>query len=244
MMQSRLAVVAVCATLLSACTTSQNTPIREVQACAKIKNLSLGKDGTQYANPVLAIEVLSECDATSQNSPAGTRAALLQMRSIAYAQTKDYVKATTDFEDALRLRPARTAWDDIGLAALYRKSGQPERALALLRKMLDDHLGMNGKGTTPGMPSYYHLGLTLVALEKWPEATEAFTEGLTYQPDYSWAYFYRALAYNGMNDADHARADLRKGQKLVETSSNAIRTQTQEALKQEPFATLFERYPE
>lgn len=240
----RLAII-LCAVLVSACATLGRGAFGGDPACARIKELSFDKSGAQYTNPTEAIKVLSECDAKSQNSPAGARAAVLRMRGIAYEQINDYAKAIADSEGALRLRPARTAWDVIGLAALYRKAGQPERALVLLRKnIFDEHLGMTGKGTTLGMPSYYHLGLTLVDLEKWPEAVEAFTEGLTYQPDYAWAYLSRAVAYSGMRDVEHARADLMKGRKLIDAMSSDSRTQAQESLKQEPFATLLAKYPE
>lgn len=241
----RLAIVLLFAALVSACATPGSRPLGDDPACTRIKELPLDKSGTQYANPTEAIKVLSECDAKSPDSPAGARAAVLRMRGIAYEQINDYAKAIADSEEALRLRPARTAWDVIGLATLYRKAGQPERALVLLRKnIFDEHLGMTGKGTTLGMPSYYHLGLTLVDLEKWPEAVEVFTEGLTYQPDFAWAYFYRAVAYSGMRDVEHARADFRKGRQLIDSMSSDSRTQAQESLKQEPFATLLVEYPE
>ncbi|MBK9445226.1 MAG: N-acetylglucosamine transferase [Betaproteobacteria bacterium] len=230
--------------LLAACAAPRSSYLTEDPACARIKALSVSKGASNYVDPVQAIRVLSECEAVSKTRPASARAALLRMRSIAFEQTKDYTKAIADSEEALRLQPPRTAWDVIGLAALYRDAGQPDRALVLLRKMLDDNLGTTGKGTTPGMPSYYHLGLTLLALEKWAEAAEAFTEGLTYQPDYAWAYFYRAVAYNGMRDTDRTRADLVHGKKLVDALNGDSRRKALESLRQDPFVTLMTKYSE
>lgn len=235
-------IIAFSVAMLAACATPRSGPPGNDQACARIQNLPVVDGGTQYADPAEAIKVLSECDANSKNTPILVRATVLRMRSIAYAQTKDYAKAIADSEEVFRLQPARTAWDVIELASFYRDAGQADQALVLLRKMFDENLGTRGRGTTPGMPSYYHLGLTLLALEKWPEAAEAFTEGLTYQSDYVWAYFYRAVAYDGMHDAEHTRADLKQGKKLVEALSADSRAQIEKSLKQAPFASLLAKY--
>lgn len=242
--------VVVCAAVLSGCAGTQSAAITgDIAAggqdpCAKINLLKFVKDGSKFENPQLALDVLSACNAPSRALPAQGRAAVLRLRSTAHEQLNDYGKAIADREESLRLVPARTAWEVIPLAALYRETGQPERALVALRQMLNDHLGVTGKGTSPGMPSYYHLGVTLIALEKWPEAAEAFSEGLTYQAEYPWAYLYRALSYDHMNDVDLARDDVRKVRLLIDALMDENRAVLLEGLNKPPFKALMAKYPQ
>jgi tetratricopeptide (TPR) repeat protein len=238
-----------CVLMLSACAGMQKktafaSKAVDAQNHPCTQKFKYSKDGTQFENPSLAVEVLSACEKSAKNAPAGYRAANLKMRSIAYAQLKNYGAAIADSEEALRLVPAKTAWDVIQLASLYRESGQAEKALVSLRQMLNDHLGMAGKGTTPGMPSYYHLGRTLVVLERWPEAAEAFSEGLKYQGDYSWAYLYRALSYDHMNVTDQARDDVKKARSLILELKSDDRAKALEILQEPPFSALIAKYPE
>jgi tetratricopeptide (TPR) repeat protein len=236
--------------LLSGCAGPQNKAMTgdgsagSQNPCAQIKTLKSSADGIRFENPQLAIDVLSACHAASGDTPRGARAAVLKLRSRAYEQLGDYEKAIGDAEASLLLAPARTAWDVIALTSVYRSSGQPERALVALRQMLKDHLGVTGKGTSPGMPSYYHLGMTLVDLEKWPEAAEAFSEGLTYQPDYPWALLYRALSYDHMNNAERAGEDIRKARSLIDAQKGNSRSEALESLKKPPFAALIAKYPQ
>ncbi|TLS20192.1 MAG: tetratricopeptide repeat protein [Betaproteobacteria bacterium] len=241
-MRAIYAVLASCMVLLSGCATSPEKTTQTDTACSKIQNLAIAEDDNGFVTPDEAIRVLSACELQRRDTPAIVRASVLKMRSVAYGQIKDYSKAIADAEEVRRLLPARTAWDVIFMAALYRDSGQPEKALGLLRNMLKDHLGMSGKGTPPGMPSYYHLGLTLVALEKWPEAAEAFTEGLTYQPDYIWAYMYRALSFDAMNDSERARADVREAQRLISMQKGKQQLIAQKSLGEAQFSVLLKKY--
>lgn len=241
-MKAICAVLVSSVVLLSGCATLPGTTNQNSSVCTKIKNIAFTKDGTEFINPDDAIRILSACEEQRRSDPATIRAALLQMRSAAYGQTKDYGRAIADAEEVRRLIPVRTAWDVITIAALYRNSGQPEKALDLLRNMLKDHMGMGGKGTSPGMPSYYHLGLTLVALEKWPEAAEAFTEGLTYQPDYIWAYMYRALSFDAINDSERSRADIKEVQRRIAMLNGKEQEATQKSLREEKFSALLKKY--
>lgn len=242
----RHSLFATCVVVTVGCANTQNSAVYDSSPCGQIKKLAFTKDGMGYVDPAKAIEVLSACDAAtaSPSSPAAARASLLVMRGRAYEQQSLHNKALADLEESLRIRPARTAWDVIEIASDYRKSGQSERALTLLRKMLDDRLGVSGKGTSPGMPSYYHLGITLIELGRWFEAAEALTEGLTYQTDYPWAYFYRGLAYSKMNDTENAKKDVVQGRKLVGALSGDQLTDANVSLAKEPFATLLEKFPE
>lgn len=232
-----------CAGVKNAGITDRNATIQS-GPCGQTKQMKLTKDGDAFQDADQAIRLLSECIAASQEAPATYRALTLTMRSIAYAQKKDYKHAIADREESLRLMPARTGWDVIGLASNYRDNGQPERALELLRKMLQDNLGLSGKGTTPGMPSYYHLGRALIDLQQWQGAAEAFSEGVTYQPDYAWAYAYRGVAYDRLNQPELAGADLGKARSLIEQLKQDNRENGRQGLQKPPFAELMKKYPD
>lgn len=230
--------------LLSACAGVKNTgtPTAQSGPCEQSRHMKFSKDGSKLQEPDLAVKLLSECLSASPNAPVNYRALTLIMRAIAYEQQLNYQHAIADREESLRLMPARTGWDVIGLASNYRDAGQPERAVALLRKMLKDNLGLSGKGTTPGMPSYYHLGRALIDLERWPDAAEAFSEGMTYQSDYAWAYAYRGVAYDRMQQPELARADIGKARSLIEQLKQDNREQGRQNLQKAPFAELMKKY--
>ncbi|QWT46782.1 tetratricopeptide repeat protein [Azospira inquinata] len=218
------------------------TNTKELGPCEQIKYIRYSQDGSEVQNPSGVIQKLSECLAVIPNAPANTKAAALTLRSIAYAQRREYGHAIKDREEALLLAPARSAWAIIGLAALYRENGQPEQALKMLQKMLQDNIGMTGKGTSPGMPSYYHLGVTLISLKRWPDAAEALSEGMSYQSNYLWAYAYRALAYDQMGLSSFALADMEKVRLLVNQKKEDDRSKTLQLLSEEPFAEIKKKY--
>ena len=184
------------------------------------------------------VELLSGCIAGPE-IPAKAKAVAYQLRSRAYGQLGEHPQAIADQETAYRLNPsANTGWDIITRAETYRNAGQAAHALTLLQDMFDQRIGLFGKGTTPGMPSYYHLGRTLVELQQWPEAAEAFTEGLTYQPDYPWAYLYRAVAYDALDYQQWATADVCKAMKLIDATSASAKEQSKRSLEEPPFRKL------
>lgn len=235
---------------LSACTSTPNagladrSPMSQASPCQQTKNMKFTKDGEGFEDPNEAIRLLSACLLSWPDAPTAYQALTLKMRAIAYAQQKDYAHAISDREESLRSIPPRTGWDIIGLASTYRDSGQPERAVELLRKMLQDNLGLRGKGTPPGMPSYYHLGRALIDLEQWLGAAEAFSEGMSYQQDYVWAYAYRGLAYDRMGQSALAQADIDKTRSLIKKLNPDAREQGRQDLLKPPFAALMAKYPE
>jgi uncharacterized protein HemY len=110
--------------------------------------------------------------------------------------------------------------------------------------MLQDNMGLRGKGTTPGMPSYYHLGRALIDVQQWSSAAEAFSEGMAYQQDYVWAYAYRSLAYDRMERPELARADIDKVRSLIGKSKADVREEQRQNLQESPFIELLAKYPE
>lgn len=215
----------------------------QASPCQQVGNIKLTAD-KGFEDPDQAIQLLSACLASPAGARTEFRALTLRMRALVYEQKKDYKHAIADREESISLMPARTGWDIINLASNYRDSGQPERAVELLRKMLQDNMGLKGKGTTPGMPSYYHLGRALIDARQWSSAAEAFSEGMTYQQDYVWAYAYRSLAYDRMELPERARADIDKVRSLVRNSQPDAREEHRRILQKPPFVELLKKYPE
>ncbi|MDN6885744.1 tetratricopeptide repeat protein [Variovorax sp. CAN2819] len=213
-----------------------SVPLTGQGACRAAGNLPLTDNKTAYAQPDKALALWTRC-VDSGPQTAILKGLALKMRSHVRGQLKQYDEAIKDLEASQRLMPPRESWDFINLASLYRETGQPERALGLLRKMQDSRLGLSG------MAPYYHLGRTLSELKQWPEATEAFTEGMKYQPTYAWAYLYRALAYDAQGKRELARTDLQRGKELLGTEVKpADRARLLPSLRQPPFDSLLTRY--
>lgn len=223
---------------------AEGSPTSHARTCMQTSNMKLTKDGEGFEDPDQVIRLLSDCLSGWPDAPTKFRAMSLQMRAAAHAQKKDYTRAIADREESMRLMPPRTGWDIISLASDYREDGQPERAVELLRTMLQNNMGLRGKGTTPGMPSYYHLGRSLIALQHWSSAAEAFSEGMRYQPDYVWAYAYRGLAYDRMKQTEMARADVDKVRSLIRESKPDARERDQKVFQEPPFTELSTKYPE
>ncbi|WP_422087495.1 tetratricopeptide repeat protein [Variovorax sp.] len=213
-----------------------SVPLTGQGACRVAGNLPLTADKTAYAQPDKALALWTRC-VDSGPQTAILKGLALKMRSLVRGQLKQYGEAIQDLEASQRLMPPRESWDFMTLASLYRDAGQPEKALELLRKMQDQRLGL------AGMAPYYHLGRTLSELKQWPEATEAFTEGLSYQPTYVWAYMYRALAYDAQGRRELARKDLERAKELLGTEVKpGDRARWLVSLGQPPFDALLPRY--
>lgn len=235
----KLLLIAALGLSLAGCATR---PATGLQACRGAAALPLNADKDAYTDPNSAIALWTRCvDEGPQTDLMKVLA--LKMRSHAHKQLEQYDAAIADLEQAQRLAPPKTAWDFINIASLYREAGQPEKALQTLLKMQADRIGMSGRGTAEGMPIYYHLGWTLNNLKRWPEAIEAFTEGLTYQPGYAWAYVQRALAYDSIGQRERSEKDLNRSRELLgENRKPGDREQQIESLSKPPFKELLARY--
>jgi tetratricopeptide (TPR) repeat protein len=77
---------------------------------------------------------------------------------------------------------------------------------------LDEALRLVGTGT---MPIYYHRGRALFLQGKYVEAVESFTKGLVHQPDYSYAFIFRACANARAGNATDALKDMEKGLEVI-----------------------------
>lgn len=197
----------------------------------------------QYKDLERGVDAWTQC--INDPRAEALKAYSLKMRAATYIDQKQPSKAIPDFEQSLALAPAKTAWDVISLASAYRQAGQPEKALVLLQNMQAEHLGMTGKGTAQGMPIYYHLGWTLSALQRWPEAAEAFSEGLNYQPSYGWAVLRRGLAYEHQGNLAKAKIDTERARELLQSAykrgSKSEQHMFLESFDEPDFAALLKR---
>lgn len=237
----RIALIAVLATNVGCAP----LPQRGATVCHAATLLPLDNDQQHYQDPTRALNLWSRCIETGPKEGTLAQAVALKMRSLAYAQLTQFDQAIGDLERSQRVMPPKTGWEIISLAALYRNAGQPERALMLLQKMFEEKIGLTGLGTSPGMPSYYHLGWTLSELQRWPEATEAFTEGLSYQADYGWAYLRRGLAYDMQGNHERAQQDVDRAIKelrIAAATSAQYTINIKATLISSPFKELLARY--
>ena len=202
-----------CATILALAGCSTTKPTAPT-ACTTAILMPRDAQTKQYKDLDRGVDAWTQC--INDPRAEALKPYSLKMRAATYIDQKQPSKAIPDYEQALALVPAKTAWDVISLASAYRQAGEPEKALVLIQNMQADHLGMTGKGTVPGMPIYYHLGWTLSVLKRWPEAAEAFSEGLNYQPSYGWAVLRRGLAYEHQGNLAKAKIDTERARELLQ----------------------------
>lgn len=153
------------------------------------------------------IDVTTRCLAVPDLSIVA-RSLLLKARADAYAEQHDKTSAIADLEEAFRLVPPKTGWEIISLASIYYEASRYSDAVTLIQGGMRQEIGMTGRGSGFGMPLYYHLGRSLVALNRNEEAVEALSAGIPAQPDFAYAYWYRSLAYSNLHDDIRAKADL------------------------------------
>ncbi len=76
------------------------------------------------------------------------------------------------------------------------------------------------------MMTQYHLGWSLSALGRYDEAVQAFTRGISDQPDYPFVYWRRGLAYEALHQSENARADFDQfAHKLSASESERLASQ-------------------
>jgi tetratricopeptide (TPR) repeat protein len=134
----------------------------------------------------------------------------------AYGNLNRYPEAIVAKEKSMQLSVKPSPREYLDLSYMYRKAGNPKKALQLVQYNLDNNLGEAGKGNGFNMPTYYHLGLALNDLGMYREAAESFSTGLQRQRDFAWAYYARGVAYDHLNDKDDARADFTTFAKIVD----------------------------
>lgn len=163
-----------------------------------------GNEALQKKNYAEAVSRLNKC--LSTNLTTGSRATMLRVRAQAYAGLNELDFAIKDQKEAITLDKSRNAWPWIQLAIFQREKKQYKEALASLRQA--EKRDEDGPGTGPGMAVFYHKGWTLHEAGRYSEAIKAYTLGIPRQPDYGWALYRRALAYEAIGDRAQAKRDL------------------------------------
>lgn len=176
-------------------------------AAAQFMACESGQAAVQNKLYVTALSLLTRCLETEGLS-GHNLAAALQMRASAYANTENPVKASEDYRESLRIKPADIAWDLIPLAIYLRDADQHVQSLEVLQDALV--LDEDGPGTGPGLAVYFHLGWTLHEMRRFGEAIDAYTKGIEKQPLFEGTYLRRALSHEAMGERGNVRADLLK----------------------------------
>lgn len=159
-----------------------------------------------------AVNKLNICLAGEVASEQG-RVQLLQVRAQAYQGLNQLPFAVEDQQEAINLDKTRNAWPWIMMGVYRRELKQYDKALAALKEAAKRD--EDGPGTGPGMAVYYHTGRTLHEAGRYAEAVKAFTKGLPHQPDYGWAFYHRALAYEALGERGKAKKDMARAAKLA-----------------------------
>jgi tetratricopeptide (TPR) repeat protein len=177
---------------------------------AQIERCSQADAAFDAENYGLAVTHYSTC--LTAKLTLASRARALMFRAQAYGQLKQFDSALSDQRDALSIEAPRNVWPLVMLSVYYRGLKDYESALAALRAAMK--LDEDGPGTGPGMAVHYHTGQTLHAMGRFKEAVESYTLGIPKQPDYGYALYRRALAYEALGDRDMAKRDLFRAAEL------------------------------
>jgi tetratricopeptide (TPR) repeat protein len=129
-------------------------------------------------------------------------------RARAYSAQKDFARAIADYDRVFEIRGTVPFEDFVGRAFVYRESGNFPAALDDLQRAKALIAAYKGSDPSPAMTYYFNLGRTLHAMGKYDDAIAAFSAGMPEQPDYYWAYYYRALSYEKTGQRDKVVADL------------------------------------
>ena len=116
-------------------------------------------------------------------------------KGVEQLNAKDYEKARSTLEEAVRLDPSVPA-AHINLALAYRNLKQPEKAIGCLKEAIrlkaDDAV------------AYNNLGVVYLSLEKPQEAAEALKEAVRLKPDNASAHFNLGCSYLKIGKKDEA----------------------------------------
>jgi tetratricopeptide (TPR) repeat protein len=173
-------------------------------AAAQSPDCRTGSEASRNKNHKEAIELLGIClNSTISNE---YRVSMLIVRAQSYMALKNHQLATKDLEEAIALDKSRNAWPWIIMSKCLREQKKYDKALDAIKEA--EKLDEDGPGTGPGMAVYYHKGQALHGAGRYKEAVKAYTRGISEQPDYGWAFYQRALAYEAMGNRVQARRDM------------------------------------
>jgi tetratricopeptide (TPR) repeat protein len=170
-----------------------------------------GMNAFQAKNYEAAQAPLSRC--LDLQIPPEPRSMILQMRAQSYAETKKFDLAIADQRLAISTLIPQDVWPYVMLGVYYRDAGRLDDSIDALQSAMK--LDEDGPGTGPGMAVHYHMAQTFHAAKRYREAIEVMTKGVPKQPDYGYALYQRALAYEAIGDRDQAKRDLFRASELA-----------------------------
>lgn len=129
-----------------------------------------------------------------------------RFRGQIFLESGRYEEAVLDFQREWALIVPKVTWDALPLAIALRKTDRLQEAMNQLEQA--SSLDEDGPSSGPGMAYHYHLGQTLYALGRYQEAYNAYTSGISKQPDYFWVYLARAEASKAMGNRDEEKRDV------------------------------------
>lgn len=179
--------------------------------------LDLGQDNPEHDSLMIAavadfVAVLSPTEPDTMLSPA------LSLESLgAYAEALTLYDSLPNDGDYWSLERA------VRRSAIFRKIGEPDRALAELDTLDREH------GPYSGMKYHYHRGWTLSDLGRFEEAIVQFNTGIEQQPDYAFAYARRACAHASIGRIENALDDARRALDLTRAASEVVHFESDEA---------------
>ncbi len=153
------------------------------------------------------IAALADDKAWSQLAPDSDEAATAL--ATVHAELGDYDTARKIDADAAKRWPDRAFHPLIGVTRMDRITGNYAKALTDL-----DAVG-TVTGALAGMPYHFHRGWVLSLMGRDQEAIADYTEGLTAQPDYGWAYLRRACSEAVLGELKEAATDYAQGRTLL-----------------------------
>ena len=180
-------------------------------AHGQVERCMEGDKAAQSDNFAAAVEHYTACLDKARLTTTSKAHALLN-RALAYSELKQWRQALEDQKAGLALEAPRNVWPLVMLSVYHRELKEYEPALAALRAAMS--LDEDGPGTGPGMAVHYHRGQTLHAMGRYREAIEEYTRGIPKQPDYGYALYRRALAYEALGDREMAKRDLFRAAQL------------------------------
>lgn len=132
------------------------------------------------------------------------RTKYLQGRAWAHYNLENNEQALADQESAFELKPATRYREFINHATYLRRLKLFRESLTALKsaQKIDELSGH------PVMMTQYNLGWSLYELNRFEESIQAFTKGMSQQPDYPFAYLRRGLAYYKQGKNANAEEDF------------------------------------
>ena len=163
-----------------------------------------GVSAYAQARYAAAIQEFSSCLATPIS--ASDQAELLEFRAEAQNKLGNGEKSIADQRAAIAAVRPTTTWPYVTLAIYQREALQFEAALITLRTA--EAFARDELHRSPGSSVYYHLGRSLCAMGRCDEAIEEYSKAIGKQPRFGETYFYRAMAYEALQNKERARSDL------------------------------------